>query len=149
MIFKLYKKRDLRTSRWIIQQLVFCDNITARAVIQHLTTHKWDMPSKSFWGREFGDWIKAKKTTSCWRFAQFRTRSNKTYWISSHGLGSPNTRLRDCSLGGVRRNPGGEVRESRNFIWTPPSSLSPKPPISVYLPMCFDLNGRFQILAII
>lgn len=71
------------------------------------------------------------------RFAQFRTQSNKTYRTSSHGLGSPKTRLRDRGVAGVRRNPGGGVRNNRNFISASPSPPSPKSQISVYLPICF------------
>lgn len=82
------------------------------------------------------------------RFAQFRTQSNKTYRTSSHGLGSPKTRLRDRGVAGVRRNPGGGVRDNRNFISASPSTPSPKSQISVYLPICFDFYGRFQILAV-
>lgn len=117
-----------------------------------MTSQKWDMSSESFWGREFGDWSFSQENNLLLSRSshnlELHVHANKTYWISSHGLGSPKTLLRDCSLGGVRRNPGGGVRDSRNFISASTSPPSPKPQKSMYLPMCVDFEGRFQILAV-
>lgn len=117
-----------------------------------MTSQKWDMSSESFWGRELGDWSFSQENklllSRSSHNLELHVHANKTYWISSHGLGSPKTLLRDCSLGGVRRNPGGGVRDSRNFISASTSPPSPKPQKSMYLPMCVDFEGRFQILAV-
>lgn len=135
--------------------MFFCDNITVSSKIWLLKNEICHLKVSE------GENLENLKNWRIWSFSQennlllsrsshnleLHVHANKTYWISSHGLGSPKTLLRDCSLGDVRRNPGGGVRDNRNFISASPSPPSPKPQKSMYLPMCVDFEGRFQILA--
>lgn len=125
--------------------MFFCDNITVSSKIWLLKNEICHLKVSE--GESFSQENNPLLSRSSHNL-ELHVHANKTYWISSHGLGSPKTLLRDCSLGGVRRNPGGGVRDSRNFISASTSPPSPKPQKSMYLPMCVDFEGRFQILAV-